>query len=132
MRAKITELENQRKAASEALERATERRGNIGKLRRDVAMIWARFEQIWCEELLRLVPEDRRAMYNALRLRVDVDGQGNAHISGVFDLDIVELLPPEGAYRVSEDGGVAKPYGGVVTMESSSRGTSSRRGRRGR
>jgi hypothetical protein len=132
VRATMAELENQRKAAAEALDRATDRRDGIEKLRRDVAMIWARFEQIRCEELLRLVPEDRRAVYHGLRLRVDVDGHGNARVSGVFDLDIAELLPTEGAYRVSKDCVAAKPYDGAVTLGSPSRGTSSRRGRRGR
>lgn len=95
-------------------------------------MIFARFEQIRCEKLLRLVPEDRRAVYNALRLRVDVNGQGNVRVSGAFDLDIGELLPTEGAYRVSEYRGMVRPYDGVVTLDSPSRGTSSPRGRQGR
>ena len=85
-------------------------------------MVFARFYQIHRQDLLRFVPEDRRAVYNGLRLRVDVDGQGNARISGAFDLNIAELLPIEGAYRVSEDRGAAWPYDGVVTLASPSRG----------
>lgn len=59
-------------------------------------------------------------------------GRENVRISGAFDLDIGELMPTEGAYRVSEYRGMVRPYDGVVTLDSPSRGTSSPRGRQGR
>jgi hypothetical protein len=48
-------------------------------------LVWMRFEQIRCGDLLRLGPEDRRQAYEALWLRVEVGRDGDARVFGVFD-----------------------------------------------
>lgn len=119
LRSKMGELAQQRNAAQKALREAQDRRESIERLRRELDMVWMRFEQIRCEELRHLVGEDRRSVYGGLRLRVEIDKQGNARITGVFDVDIVELVPvgDTGLYRSSRRDEPPKPYEGVVSLK---------------
>jgi hypothetical protein len=89
-------------------------------------------------DLRSLNPENHRLVLQALRLRVEVDKNADACISGVFDADIIEVLPmaqapADGPYTVRFNREIPPPFKGVVTLDSTpiagcspSRTTSSR------
>jgi hypothetical protein len=85
--------------------------------------VFARFEQIRTEELRHLVGEERRRAYEALRLRVEIDEQGNTRVAGAFGQDIADVLPgADGvAYRVDHDRETVKQHKGVVSLDSVAR-----------
>jgi hypothetical protein len=120
----LADVDGPREGTRRALQEARDRGEGIEKLRREMMLVFARFEQIRTEELLRLEPEDRRA-YLALRLRVGADNEKNVRITGVFDHDIAEIMPTKGLYRVSPNRTDVKEHKGVVTLDSpSTRGCS--------
>jgi hypothetical protein len=47
---------------------------------------------------------------------VEIDGNGDARISGMLDQDIGDLLPNEGTYLVSLDRPDPPPFEGVVAL----------------
>ena len=56
-------------------------------------MLFGRFSAMGGIDLRSLNPENHRLVLQALRLRVEVDKNVDACISGVFDADITEVLP---------------------------------------
>ena len=56
-------------------------------------MLAGRFAVMRGMGLRHLAPQDRRAVYDALRVTAHADGKGDVRITGIFDADITEILP---------------------------------------
>jgi hypothetical protein len=93
LRCKLADVDEQREGAGKALREARDRQGTIEKLRRDREMMVGRFSAMRGMDLRILSPENRRRVLQALRIRVEVDKDGNVRISGMFDAYITEWLP---------------------------------------
>ncbi len=106
LRAKLAEIECQRKELEEALRSARGRHEMIQKLQREREIVFGRFSAMRDIDLRCALPEERRRVLEGLRVRVQVDKDGNARISGVFDTDIIELLPMAQRLREAAD----EPY----------------------
>jgi predicted nuclease with TOPRIM domain len=117
----LSGVDEERDGLQKALKEATEREEDVGRLRRELRMVFARFEQIRTEELRHLEGEERRRAYEALRLRVEVDEKGDARLFGVFGQNIADVLPTEGAYRVDHQPEPVKQHKGVVSLDSVAR-----------
>jgi hypothetical protein len=119
----LIEVDGLREGTMRALREAQERGDGIERLRRELLAVFARFEQIRCEDLLRLPPEERRRAYLGLRVRCEIDKEKNVVIKGAFGADLAEILsaPPEGPYPVSpEEGEPAREHPGAVTLDNTS------------
>jgi hypothetical protein len=86
-------------------------------------MLFGRFSAMDGIDLRSLNPENHRLVLQALRLRVEVDKNADARISGVFDADITEVLPmaqapADGPYTVRFKREIPPPFKGVVTLDS--------------
>jgi hypothetical protein len=95
LRAKLVEVDEQREAVQKALREARDRQEMLRKLQRNRKMWEAAFERFVLRRglgLFFLGAEYRRQVFQALRLRVEVDKNGDVRISGVFDVDITEVL----------------------------------------
>jgi len=137
LRHKLAEVDEQREVARKTLREARDREETIRKLQRDREMVFRRFSAMRGMDLRHLNPENRRRVLQALRLRVEIDENGDARISGVFDADITELLPMVHApadepYTVHFKHEIPPPFKGVVTLDNSPRGTLSPPARLGR
>jgi site-specific DNA recombinase len=124
LRRKLAEVDERREAARKTLREARDREETIRKLRRDRETMLGRFSAMRGMDLRHLDPENRRRVLQALRLRVEVDKNGDARISGVFDADnnITELLPMAQApadepYTVRFHHEIPPPFKGVVTLD---------------
>jgi site-specific DNA recombinase len=93
LRRKLAEVDEQCGAARKALRETRDRQETIEKLQRDRDMMLERFFTLRSMDLLILSPEERRRVLQALRIRAEVDRDGNVRISGVFDAYITDLLP---------------------------------------
>jgi site-specific DNA recombinase len=93
LRRKLAEVDEQCGAARKALREARDRQETIEKLQRDRDMMLGRFFTLRTMDLLILSPEERRRVLQALRIRAEVDRDGNVRISGMFDAYITDLLP---------------------------------------
>jgi hypothetical protein len=98
------------------------REETIRKLQRDREILLRRFSAMRGMDLRHLDPKNRRRVLQALRLRVEIDENGDAGISGMFDADITELLPMAQApadepYTVQFKHEIPPPYKGVVTLD---------------
>jgi len=116
----LSGVDEERDGLQKALTEATAHEEDVGRLRRELRTVFARFEQIRTEELRHLVGEERRRAYEALRLRVEVDEQGNTRVAGAFGQDIADVLPgADGvAYRVDHDRETVKQHKGIVSLDS--------------
>ena len=129
LRTKLAELAEQRKELEGALRKAQDRRESIRKLQLKREMMLGRFAAMRDIDLHHLDPENRRRALRTLGARVEVDENGNAHITGVFDADITELLPmtqapddePYGKWFKHR---ILPPFQGVVTLTSATPCTS--------
>jgi Recombinase zinc beta ribbon domain len=93
LRRKLADVDEQREAAQRALREVRNREGTIQKLRWGREMSLSQFSVVRGLNLHTLSPENRRRVLQALRIRVEVDKDGNVSISGVFDVHITNLLP---------------------------------------
>jgi len=93
LRSKLAEVEIQRKELQDALRSAQEYKERILKLKRERKIVFRQFAAMRDIDLRCASSEDRRRLLEALRVLVELDKDGNARISGMFDTDIVELLP---------------------------------------
>jgi hypothetical protein len=93
LRSKLAEVEIQRKELQDALRSAQEYKERILKLKRERKIVFRQFAAMRDIDLRCASLEDRRRLLEALRVLVELDKDGNARISGMFDTDIVELLP---------------------------------------
>lgn len=109
-------LGKQRGEAEEALEEARRRWDGLEALRRDLFMVFARFEQIRTEDLRYLAPEDKRRILRGAKVRAEIDREGKVTITGVLGLDVTRLLPTDGPYRTDPGRPEPPSYKGVVTM----------------
>ncbi len=126
LRCKLAEVDGQSEGLLEALREAKDRGEAIEKLRQDREMLAGRFSAMRGIDLRNLGPEDRRRVMEALRLRVEVDKEGDARISGVFDADVTELLPMDQApagepYAVRFRREIPPPHGRAVTLDTTGR-----------
>ncbi len=87
LRAKLAELEAQRKELEEALKMARNRHRTIEQAER-AWKIGAQLLDLVRIHFVCAGPEDRRRIYQALRLRADVDREGTIRLSGIFDPDV--------------------------------------------
>jgi site-specific DNA recombinase len=117
----LSGVDEERDGLQKALREATEREEDAGRLRRELRMVFARFEQIRTEELRHLEGEERRRAYEALRLRVEVDEKGDARLFGVFGQNIADVLSTDGPYRVDHEPEPVKQHKGVVSLDSVAR-----------
>jgi site-specific DNA recombinase len=121
LRRKLADVDEQRKGARDALREARDRQGTIEKLRRDRKMMVGRFSAMRGMDLRNLSPENRRRVLQALRIRVEVDKDGNVRISGMFDAYTTELLPmaevsADETYTYRFRYEIPDPHPGVVTL----------------
>lgn len=89
--AALAGLDGQRREAEVALEEARGRGDRVEALRRDLAHLWVRFEQIRTDELRFLDPEDKRKVLRAARATAEIDREGNVRISSMLNLDVTEF-----------------------------------------
>jgi site-specific DNA recombinase len=123
LRSKLADVDEQREVAKTTLRETRDRQETIQKLRRARQMMLGQFSAMRSIDLSNLSPEDRRRVLQALRIRVEVDKDGNVHISGVFDEHITDLLP---VAHASADDPIRRriryekpdPHPGVVTLYS--------------
>jgi hypothetical protein len=111
-------LLEERKQAEEALREAANHRDGMEALRREMNLMFARAEQIRCDELRYLDPEDQRKVLMASRTTATIDQLGNVTITGLLNLDIAELLPTEGLYETRPGGEESPRHEGVVKLGS--------------
>jgi hypothetical protein len=84
LRAKLFELDEARGAIQKALEAYVQRAKRLKTLEQDRDATLAAFVESVPEELDRLAPDERHRVYRMLRLRVDVEGDGQLKISGAL------------------------------------------------
>jgi len=119
LRRKLAYVDEQREDARKALREARDRQDTIQKLRREREMMLGRFSALRSLDLDDLSPEHRRRVLQALRIRVEVDKDGNVYISGQFDAYITDLLPmaPHASVnRPRRIRHVRNPHPGVLTV----------------
>lgn len=97
LRLKLAETDEQREALRQALREVRDRQEMIQRLQQDREMMFRRYSAMRNIDLRKIVPENRRRVLQALRMRVELDENGDARISGVFDVDITEVLPMDQA-----------------------------------
>jgi hypothetical protein len=117
---KLADVDEQREDTRKALREARDRQGTIEKLR-DREMMVGRFSAMRGMDLRNLSPENRRRVLQALRIRVEVDKNGNLRISGMFDAYITEWLPMAHApadepYTRKFRYEIPDPHPGVLTL----------------
>jgi hypothetical protein len=130
--AELERVDGERKAAGRAMREVQGRQEAIEQLQRDRELVFGRFAAMRGIDLRNLSPENRRLVLQALRICAEVDENGDVVLSGVFDADIVELLPmsrhPSGepyAVRFKEE---VPPHKIVVTLDNTPPGASGRPG----
>jgi hypothetical protein len=106
LRAKLAEVESQSRELKDALRSAQDRQEAIQKLQRERGIVFRQFSAMRDIDLRCALGEERRRVLEGLRVRVELDKDGSARISGMFDTDIVELLPMAQHLREAAD----KPY----------------------
>ncbi len=140
LRLKLAEADEERDSLRRALRETTGRREELERLRNEREALAGRFSAMRGMGLRHLPPQDRRAVYGALRITAHADEKGDVRITGIFDADITDLLPMSWAlakasardYHPSLNGQLPTLHKGVVSVGHPCRGTSSRPGRRGR
>jgi len=131
LRAKLAEADEERDSLRRALRRAAGRGEELKRLRRERGVLNGRFSAMRGMGLRHLPPQDRRAVYDALRLMAHTDGNGDVSITGIFDADLTELLPTSWAlakagareYDPSLNRRLPTPHKGVVSAEHPRPGT---------
>jgi DNA repair exonuclease SbcCD ATPase subunit len=84
LRAKLSELDEAKEAVEKELAAYTQRAERLKTLEQDRDATLAAFVESVPEELDRLAPEERHRIYKMLRLRINVEGDGQTEISGAL------------------------------------------------
>jgi chromatin segregation and condensation protein Rec8/ScpA/Scc1 (kleisin family) len=88
LHAKEADVDEQREALQKALREARDHQKTIQKLQRAGEVAFRQFAALRSMDLHHLDLEDRRRVYLALKLRGEVDKDGDVRISRLFDADI--------------------------------------------
>ncbi len=88
LRTKLAELEEQRKELRKALREAEARQHALRQPRKNLADLHFVLLQMDRMKLNQASPEDRRRLYEALRLQAIVDREGKIRLNGIFDPDV--------------------------------------------
>ncbi len=131
LRAKMAEADEERDSLRRALQEAAGRGEELERLRKEREVLAERFSAMRGMGLRHLPPQDRRSVYDALRMTAHADKNGDVSITGIFGADITELLPMSWAqakasaheYDVGLNIQLPKSYKGVVSVEHPRPGT---------
>lgn len=88
LRAKLAELEETRKFAQQQLEALDGRQMRLRDLERDKATLLESYARMMPEVLDNLVPEERRHVYQMLRLRATVTPDGSVELTGALNRSV--------------------------------------------
>lgn len=125
LRLKLTEADEERYYLRRGLRQAAGRGEELKRLRKEREVLADRFSAMRGMGLRHLPPQDRRAVYDALRMTAHADENGDIRITGIFGADITELLPMSLAqakagareYDVGLNIQLPTPHRGVVSVE---------------
>lgn len=88
LRGKLADVDERRQGLREALKEAERRQESLRQPRINMAHLNSVLLQLHRMDPAMASPEDRRRLYDALRLRVTVDPDRTVRLSGVFDPDV--------------------------------------------